>query len=134
MGKHGAVENATTRKRKLDAPRSKATADLDPPADLTGPAKEHWIRHASNLAKADLLSVGDLDSFRQCCICYGVCKALEADLATGDNMTWRRYRDANKLYMSWAERFCLLPLSRKKAAVSWGDNLDRHNEKDEFDF
>lgn len=131
MGQRGATENATTRRRQLETPVS-TQASLDPPAHLDAVARDFWNRNAPALAKADMLSPQDYDSFALLACVYSKLIELQTDLTESRKI--KTFNDLLGRYQSLARQFCLLPTARRQQAVSFGSNLDRYDEKEEFEF
>jgi phage terminase small subunit len=126
------MNGATTRSRMLSCPQSDP-ASTDPPDYLTGKALQFWHDHAPALAQADMLSSQDKDSFALLCKIFALLDVAYAQ-AERDPSKLRQYLDLTGRYTVLAKMFCLFPTDRKKHAVSFKSQLDRHEEKPVFDF
>ncbi len=110
------------------------TATADPPDLLDGDdhALAFWRQHATALADADLLSPQDVSSFCLLCKLYSRLVRWESRLDAEPNLV-RPWLDAQGKFITLSKQFCMTPVQRKKNAVAFGDNLNRHDDLDTFD-
>ncbi len=118
----------------MSKPKSTAATPETPPAILDGDeyALAYWHQHAEALARADLLSPQDVQSFAMLCKVYSRLVRWEQLLDKEPKLV-RAWLDCQAKYITMAKQFCLLPVQRKKSSVAFGDTLSRHDDKGDFD-
>lgn len=127
------ANGATHRARVLACPESDK-ADITPPRDLSGKAKQFWVEHAPGLQAADMLSPQDKDSFSLLCKIWEMLDYAHEAALEDPKAKLRQYLDLIGRYQALAKCFCLLPIDRKKYSISYKSQLDMHDDKESFDF
>lgn len=105
---------------ELKREQPEAMNDLSAPLWLQGLSLQFWTKHASHLAKNNILNFETSDSFALCCELWGRIRE--------QHESSRSYLDTVKAFNSLAKIFRLQPTDKI------GQPVTRHEEKSEFDF
>jgi phage terminase small subunit len=130
MSNRGSIEFATTKKRLQSVPSEPATETMDPPQFVKDDpiALDYWNRHTATLLESGCIHpVLDRDIWALNCKTY----SLVVQQDTSDNKGKKTYLDLMAQHQKLSRQFFLLPMDRRKAAVTFVK--PRHDDKDEFE-